>query len=163
MKHFLLLITLTGVITRDEPFPNFYYVDRGVVRETYDRLICQGGLAAIQGQLKRDDRRKKVDSNDARRLSEDDREALQECLSKLAGGANYDLSKSVRQKLIAGLRLRKRCRGNEVILSLDPNVAQEWSRQLGSGGSVEDNLRTKLLDSLKVALLEMPCGTVGKS
>ena len=152
----LLLITLIVVVPQDQALPAYYYVDRNLVREAYMALLCQEGRTAIQ-KLLNDDGNLKVD--DPKKLTQFERNDLQECLSRLANGASVELSPNVRQKLRASLNPRTHCSDDRMILSLDLADAREWVRQLRQGSTSEEGLRIRLMRSLKLALSD-PCGRI---
>src|SRR6185295_9257509 len=112
MRHFLPLVFLLIVVAPVKADQKWYFLDKEAVEEAYDKVTCQQGPDVIRNRLQADDKKP-----EGEKMSGLYRNALQACLNRIAAGEKFDLDISVRNRLIAGLRVvkpLKLCRENEV-------------------------------------------------
>ncbi len=161
MKHLLLLMTLLVMVTSAKAESTYYFVDLKLIRAAYEGLTCQQGLDNIKKTLQDDDSKE-----DRGKMDADDRKIYQECRAKLANDTNTDLSTDLNKMLLQVLTHQPKCRcpiptpkcgdDNLLILRLEANVFQDWTKQLRTqltkSGSTEPNLLKDLLAALSYAL-----------
>jgi len=160
MRHFLPLVFLLIVVAPVKADQKWYFLDKEAVEEAYDKVTCQQGPDVIRNRLQADDKKP-----EGEKMSGLYRNALQACLNRIAAGEKFDLDISVRNRLIAGLRVvkpLKLCRENEVPLELDSRIAKTWMDELKARGSFKESLRSELDQPLQTAASSLKCGEVPK-
>jgi hypothetical protein len=84
------------------------------------------------------------------------RDIINETISRLR--ASPTLRQNLRRRLIAALR-QEDCNDSQIPVILEVDVLLEWKRQLHRR-SIEDRIRSKVIDSLLLAQNEQSCDTI---